>query len=231
MNKKLWGRILCLALVLILFGTGCTQPAPSTQNPTPSTPVTTEPTENQGGEEKVEIVYCAVGKVDETAKTAKVLLGTGEITTLTWTGDTAPTVGTVNVFVKEGDAYKIESPRVFPPNGASFQQWDATYASARQKRFWLNEMYFVTNETVFFVRYSDTEWRVFKGRDAMKNDNYTRGYMYFTKQVQETAKVLEYMMVVGQYEAAGKWPAATKETTAFLDPNGVGWDSGDKDLS
>lgn len=231
MSKKILVRIFCLVLMVLTLCSGCTQPAP--QNPTTDVPENSVPTttENQGGEEKVEIIYCAVGKVDEAAKTAKVLLGSGEITTLNWTGDTAPTVGTVNVFVKEGDSYKIESPRVFPPNGASFQQWEATYASARQKRFWLNDMYFVTKDTIFFVRYSDTEWRVFKGREAMKNDNYTRGYMYFTKQVQDTAKVLEYMMVVGQYEAAGKWPAATKETTAFLDPNGVGWDSGDKDLS
>lgn len=233
MSKKIWLKsILCVLLILLTLCAGCATPTPTDKNPTESTiPSFSEPANTEGGENKVEILYCAVGKVDEAAKTAKVLLGTGEITTLTWTGETAPTVGTVNVFVKDGDSYKIEKPRTFPPNGKGFQNWEPTVVSARQKRFWLNEMYFVTNETIFFVRYSDTEWRVFKGRDAIKKDLTTRGYMYFVKEVQDTAKVLQYIMVVGAYDVAGQWPAANESTTAFLDPNGVGWNSGDKDLS
>ena len=180
--------------------------------------------------QKSNIVYCAVGKVDEAAKTARVLFADGEIATIKWDGD-APTVGTVNIFEKAGETYQVQGSPTYPPPGDSFKEWQV-YASGRQKRFWLNDMYFTDADTAFFVRYSDTEWRVFQGRSAMKTDQeVTKVYLYYTTELDDLAKVVRYAMVVGEYADEGKWPAATAASTVFLDERGNGWDSGDKDLS
>lgn len=193
-------------------------------------PVITDPEEGTNPEATDTLHYFAVGSVDEAAKTAKVLNGDGEVLTITWEG-TAPVVGTVNPFTKNGDVYTAQRIKTYPVYGAGFANRGPTYASARQKRFWYSDMYFVSNETVFFVRYSDTEWRVFKGRDAMATDANTMIYLYSEQELDGLAKVVKYGMVVGNYAASGQWPAATKENTMFLDPNGEGWDSGNIDLS
>ena len=167
--------------------------------------------------------YFAVGSVDEVAKTAKVLNGDGEVLTIAWEGN-APVVGTVNPFIKNGDVYtaqQIETEQPYSP----------TFVNARQKSFWTTERYYVTNESIFFVRYSDTEWRVYKGRDAFYKDCYTNLYICASLELDGLAKVVKYVMVVGSLGATGEWDPANSEGTIFLDSNAEGWDSGDIDLS
>lgn len=235
MNKWYKGCI-CLLLLLMTILSGCSAGTPeSTQQPTDSTTATnlsnaTDPTGGDNTMTEKTTYYCAVGSVDEAAKTAKVLFGNGEVKTIQWEGD-APVVGTVNPFTKNGDVYTAQRIKTYPVYGAGFSTRDPVWASGRQKRFWYSEMYFVTNETIFFVRYSDTEWRVLTGRDAMATDANTKIYLYAELELDGLAKVVKYGMVVGNYGAVGTWPAANKENTIFLDPNGEGWDSGNIDLS
>lgn len=232
MHKQFKRTVALILLALSLAG--CVAPAGPTQPP--SQPAATDPnnaTQPTKGDEPMpekSVYYCAVGSVDETAKTAKVLFGNGEVKTIKWDGD-APVVGAVNPFVKNGDVYTAQRIKTYPVFSESFSTRDPVYASGRQKRFWYSEMYFMNEESIIFVRYSDTEWRVFKGREAMAFDAYTKIYLYAETELDGLAKVVRYGMVVGNYAAKGNWPAANKENTAFLDPNGVGWDSGDIDLS
>lgn len=234
--KKRHTCSICVLLLLVMVLSGCAaNPTKSTQ-PQTDTTIETNPTNvtnpTEGGQPMPEktTYYCAVGSVDEAAKTAKVLFGNGEVKTIQWQGD-APVVGTVNPFTKDGDVYTAQRIKTYPVYSDSFSIRDPVYASGRQKRFWYSEMYFVNNETIFFVRYSDTEWRVMKGRDAMATDAFTKIYLYSEPELDGLAKVVRYGMVVGNYAAVGNWPAANKENTAFLDPNGEGWDSGNIDLS
>ena len=230
MQKK-FKRVMGMVLLMILLLTGCAPAVEPTQSPADPTDPTniTDPTGGDPMPEKT-TYYCAVGSVDEAAKTAKVLFGNGEVKTIKWDGD-APVVGTVNPFTKNGDVYTVQRIKTYPVYGASFSSRDPVFVNARNKSFWYSEHYYVTNETIFFVRYSATEWRVFKGRDAMATDGYAKIYLYAEAELDGIAKVLRYGMVVGNYGAKGEWPAANKENTAFLDPAGVGWDSGDIDLS
>ncbi len=232
--KKQLKRFLAL-LLLVLCLAGCTAPAnptePATDPNATATPTeATDPT--QGGEPMPEksVYYCAVGSVDESAKTAKVLFGNGEVKTINWDGDT-PVVGAVNPFVKNGDVYTAQRIKTYPVFSDSFAQRDPIYASGRQKRFWYTDMYFMNEESIIFVRYSNTEWRVFKGREALAFDAYSKIYLYAETELDGLAKVVRYGMVVGNYAAVGNWPAADKANTAFLDPNGEGWDHGNIDLS
>ena len=177
-----------------------------------------------------DIVYCAIGTVDESAKTARALTADGEVITIKWDGDT-PASGMVNAFKKDGEVYRKEPTRTYPPIGGGFESWEV-YISGRQKRFIRTDMYYTDENTAFFVRYSDTEWRVYKGRAAMINDDpHGKVYMYYTSELDGIAKVVRYAMVVGEYGEEGKWAPATAATSMFLDPNKKGWDSGDKDLS
>ena len=216
MNKRNV-RILCLLLLLVMILSGCA--INQTQNPTNVTNST------EGGDPVPEktTFYFAVGSVDETAKTAKVLNGDGEVLTISWDGQ-APVVGTVNPFTKNGDVYTAQQIETEPVLGPVF-------VNARQKSFWTNQRYYVTNESIFFVRYSDTEWRVYKGRDAFYKDCNANLYICANLELDGLAKVVQYVMVVGSYGAAGEWAPANKEGTIFLDPNGEGWDSGDINLS
>ncbi len=229
--KKQFRIVASMVLLMVCLFTACAPDGNPTQQSTGSTEPTniTDPTGGESVSEKT-TYYCAVGSVDEATKTAKVLFGNGEVKTIQWDGDT-PVVGTVNPFIKQGDVYYAQKIKTYPVYSSSFSTRDPFYASARQKRFWYSEMYFVTHETIFFVRYSDTEWRVFKGREAMATDANTKIYLYTELELDGLARVVRYGMVVGNYDALGQWPAANKENTVFLDPAGVGWDSGDIDLS
>ncbi len=229
--QKQFKRVMGMVLLMILLLAGCVPAVEPTQPPADPTDPTniTDPTGGDPMPEKT-TYYCAVGSVDEAAKTAKVLFGNGEVKTIKWDGD-APVVGTVNPFIKNGDVYTAQRIKTYPVYGASFSGRDPVFINARNKSFWYSEHYYVTEESIFFVRYSDTQWRVFKGRDALAKDGYAKIYLYAEAELDGIAKVLRYGMVVGNYGATGEWPAANKENTSFLDPAGVGWDSGDIDLS
>ena len=97
MNKRNV-RILCLLLLVAMILSGCA--ANQAQNPTNAT----NPTEGGDSVPEKTTFYFAVGSVDETAKTAKVLNGDGEVLTINWEGQ-SPVVGTVNAFTKNGDVY------------------------------------------------------------------------------------------------------------------------------
>ena len=210
-------RILYLLLLLAMIISGCANK--QTQESTNAT----TPTEGGNPVPEKTNFYFAVGSVDEAAKTAKVLNGDGEVLTINWEGQ-APVVGAVNPFTKNGDVYTAQQIQTEPVLGPVF-------VNARQKSFWTNQRYYVTNDSIFFVRYSDTEWRVYKGRDAFYKDCNANLYICANLELDGLANVVQYVMVVGSYGDAGEWAPANKDNSVFLDPNGEGWDTGDIDLS
>lgn len=186
--------------------------------------------------------YCAVGAVDEAAKTAKILLGNGDIVLASYTGD-APKSGVVMIYKRDGERYsfEVDDRRVFPSYGDEYKGRKISVV-LRQRSLQSAGKIYVNSETVFFVRYSATEWRVLKGRAAISQNNggqpgyllgvaETSGYIWYTNEFDNTAKLALCVMIVGDCAAENEWPPANAAVTKLLDPAGNGFDSGDKDLS
>jgi hypothetical protein len=89
---------------------------------------------------------------------------------------------------------------------------------------------------VFFVKYSDTEWRMARGRKALPCETYeidlmrTNGYIYAGDILGGSYKLAFCVMIVGICTAEEQWPPANDEVTRFLDPAGTGYTFGDKVL-
>jgi len=185
--------------------------------------------------------YCAVGKVDESAKTAKILLENSEIVTASYTGG-APKSGEVQTYKKEDGSYTfLADGNNFPPYGDQYKNNKITVA-IRQRNLITGSKMYVNFNTVFFVRYSATSWRVIQGRKAISQNNGGKpgyllgtldscGYIWFCSEFDKTAKLAQCVMIVGVCGEEGSWQPANATVTKFMDPNGKGFDSGDKDLS
>ncbi len=125
--------------------------APETEPPAPEVPASG---------------YCAVGEVDADGKRAAVLFGNGLVKTMTYAGD-APAPGSVLYFETEGDLIAFAAValsdysqwRVFSdPSGDHMYSTDLT----SEWRHYFDEA------AVGFLKFSDTEWRVFSGKTMMK---------------------------------------------------------------
>jgi lysophospholipase L1-like esterase len=175
--------------------------------------------------------FCAVGNIDQQTNTARILLETGEVVDAPYAP--APNGGNV---LKSGSVYSYRLE-----NGVyTFSEpvWTSSrntpvLANNRNKRLYREKSYFTDKDTVFFVRYSDTEWRVFKGRSAMPCKTYlvdlveTHGSMMGVKVMDTPYMLARCVMVTGGPLNNGLWPPAKAETTKFLDPSGAGFSSGD----
>jgi hypothetical protein len=185
--------------------------------------------------------YCAVGKVDAAAKTAKILLGSGEVVTAAYAGE-APKSGMVQTYQKENGVYTFaRDDRMYPPYGERHKQRQITVA-LRQRSLQVTSKMYVDANSVFFVRYSATQWRVVKGRGAIAQNSggqpgYTLGlaqtsaYVWYTYEFDRTAALVNCVMIVGECGDEGAWKPANAAVTKFMDAEGRGFDSGDRDLS
>jgi lysophospholipase L1-like esterase len=170
--------------------------------------------------------FCAVGNIDQQTNTARILLETGEVVDVPYTGD-VPKPGLVYSYRLENGVYTFSEP-AWTSSGN-----DPVLANNRNKRLHREKAYFTDKDTVFFVRYSDTEWRVFKGRSAMPCKTYivdifeSHGSMMGVEVMDTPYMLALCVMVTGGPLNNGLWPPAKAETTKFLDPAGAGFSSGD----
>jgi hypothetical protein len=200
-----------------------------------------EPVSSSLSQQMVTSGYCAVGKVDENAKTAKILLENGEIVTESYVGD-APKSGEVQTYKKEnGSCTFTQDGSNFPPYGDQYKSNKITIA-IRQRCLVVGSKMYINSDTVFFVRYSATDWRVVQGRKAIVQNNggkpgyllgtlESSGYIWFSSEFDKTAKLAHCVMIVGGCGEEGSWKPANAAVTKFMDSAGIGFDSGDKDLS
>ena len=169
--------------------------------------------------------YCAVGVVDTSLQKAVILLDDGTVKTVSYQG-TAPISGEVHSFTKNsGDTYEfVHNIGLAPGNANTVAAWDFNSYINPQKLYMGNN-YNLTNSSTIFVRYSATEWRVFKGNNMIKNSgNASKGYM-------KTSSGNMEIGVVGNYDTGtGQIIPATASNTKFLDSSGAGFASGDKNL-
>lgn len=166
--------------------------------------------------------YCAVGEVDTADKKVAVLGENGVVATREYDG-AAPAPGYVCAYETEGDYIAFTSVSMFPGFGTEYKGWVFGSYSSTQSIFY-GSAYRCTGDSVFFVRYGDTQWRVFSGADALKADGEvsTGGYLY-----SPDGETVTFMLICGDCGDFGKLPPASSAQSKIFDPAGQGWDNGD----
>jgi|GEM_PF-3855156 len=178
--------------------------------------------------------FCAVGIVKASSKTATILADNGVIKSVGYTGD-APKPGGVYSFKKSGSKYKFEEVQFV--NGSALQDpawglrmFDYTPTGAPDLIYThdgTNErMYNFKDDTVVFCRYSETEWRLFKGKDIIRASDYPFVGYFATEPDPAGGYDLVTVVLAGDFKN-GKIAKTDKATTFFLDPEGYGWPDGD----
>jgi lysophospholipase L1-like esterase len=177
--------------------------------------------------------FCALGALDEKIKTARVLLETGEVVDVQYAGS-AVKPGSVYFYSVQDGVYSFSEPAwTSHDEGAGSLPFQANNRSRRLTRM---KTYFVHPEAVFFVRYSDYQWRVFRGRNVMPCKNYaveimeSHGNIFGVKVMNTSYLAALCVMVTGGSFDNGLWPPANAETTKFFDLAGRGFPAGDKEL-
>ena len=180
------------------------------------------------GENKFGITegICIVGEVDEKNEICRVMFMDGSTETLSYCGKT-PVDGIVYEYRRESDYIALYDLSFFPSFGAENRGWVFS-ANAYSNSVYYGGTYYVTDDTVFCVRYSATEWRIFKGKDSFFADNkiVKGGYVYASDGTH-----IDVMLLVGDCDNIDRLPGAGKEQSSLFDPMLKGWDNGDIDLS
>ena len=250
--KKLIAIILSLVMLLSLAACapseGATEPATDapteqpTEKPTdaptdPPAPTDPEPTDPPTLQDSG---ICAVGIVDVEAGTAKILADNAVVAEIPYACESDLIPGTLYNFVKNGDVYDLtpveyiyndvkQAPRTFDNsyNGSPDQLYTHDGVNG-----WV---YDLTEDCVVFIRFSETEYRLFKGSDVIEVSEWPC-WMYFNLIPLE--EELDYsqpdrvprgyvsvMLVVGN-ENLGEEHAG-ESSSFFFDPEGWGWTDGD----
>ncbi len=210
-----------------------------TEAPTDApTDAPTEPTEPAGPAEMPANGYCAVGIVNSDAGTAKVLADNGAIAEIPYTSEVEIVAGSVYAFAKNGDVYTL-SPAGFL--NADYGAWGVRTIDGLDggpDQLYTHDgingtIYDLTEDCVVFCRFSDTEYRIFRGSDAVKIGDWPC-YMYFTVIPPETEGMKDgniiggttnVILVVGDPALGAQY--ADEATTYFFDEEGFGWSDGD----
>jgi|GEM_PF-6052735 hypothetical protein len=182
--------------------------------------------------------YCAVGELDTANSIATILVDTGEIFTVKYTGTAVS--GDIHTYTYDNGTLTLTPADMYKAddgiNGRPFWSWwgfvneDMTYG------------YLPKDTSSCFVYYSPTEWRVTKGTDMFKitDAGLQTSLMMVTDFVDNgkcnndsmTARNFDCIMIVGTgVEGATDRIPANASTTAFLDDIGLGWDTGDKTVT
>ena len=256
--KKLIAIILSLVMILSLVACapneGPTEPATDaptekpTEKPTeaptdaptdPPAPTDPEPTDPPAPPTLQDAGYCAVGIIDAEAGTAKILADNGVVAEITYSCEGDPIPGNLYEFVKNGDVSQL-TPVVFYNAGAwGFQTMDGSGPNGIDQLYGhngVNQFSFdLTEDFVAFVRFSETEWRIFTGSDAIKVTAWPCYMQVAVTAIEEVGPpnaqgVLDYgtchlILVVGDVTIG---QAHCDETGSYVfDPEGYGWNDGD----
>lgn len=178
--------------------------------------------------------YCAVGIVNKDKKTVSVLSDTGVVKTIKYSGD-APIEGIVYPFEYDGNTISLTMVDYFPPiDDEQYAGWEL--GPVPGAGFFYGGSFLMNSDSAVFVRYSATEWRVFKGdgniiKNEIQGPPFTRGYLYNYDVVHgeewgtDTGTV-GFAMIVGDLGKIDSLPPATAYNTSFLDDAMLGWSNG-----
>lgn len=182
--------------------------------------------------------YCAVGELDDANSIATILVESGEIFTVKYTGTAVS--GDIHTYTYDNGTLTLTPVDMYKAddgiNGRPFWSWwgfvneDMTYG------------YLPKEPSSCFIYYSPTEWRVCQGIDMFKiiDAGLQTSLMMATDFVDNglcnndtmTARNFDCIMVVGNgVEGATERIPADASTTALFDDIGLGWDTGDKTVS
>ena len=197
---------------------------------------TTTPTEPAVPTDIGETGYCAVGIVDADAKTAKVLGNNGAVASISYDGYD-PVPGAVYGFSKSGDKYTLTEATFINGSAINDPAWnirvnDCTPAGGPDQIYTndgTNEyLYDFTDDTVIFMRFSATEWRLVKGIDAVVVGDFPCSAYFSVMENPGEGNQLVNLVLVGNYDAAkGEIIPAKAGDTYYFDKEGFGWDKGD----
>lgn len=181
---------------------------------------------------KVEEGVCAVGEVGDGR--AVILKANGKAANVSVRGG-LPLSGELSTYVRWSDGkYSFALATMAPGTPTTaYGAWDfAAYNNAEQPHqiYAGDDVYRATDkDSAFFVRYSATDWRVFRGADAVKGNGITfRGYI--SERQGDDQNVINYMLI-GDYDTENKKIIpANAAWSSFLDESGLGWDKGNVTL-
>ena len=257
--KKLIAIILSLVMLLSLVACapneGPTEPATDaptekpTEKPTeaptdaptdPPAPTDPEPTDPPAPPTLQDAGYCAVGIIDAEAGTAKILADNGVVAEISYTSEEEIVAGNIYAFAKEGDVYVLTAPGYINPDGAwGVRTYDNNAAGTVDTLYThdgvYGRMYNLDENAVVFIRYSETEWRVYKGSDIIGLSEWPC-YMQFVVTPVDTevpsddgniydAGIVHMIFVAGD-PGRGK-VHADEPQSSFFDLEGYGWPDGD----
>ena len=249
---------LIMAAMLLLTLAACQPSTPETNDPvdsTPSTPSTpsepdddiviggdstptepsvpTEPSTPSNPTELADSGYLAVGIVDAAAGTAKVVGDNGVIAEIKYNAAEAPIPGKVYNYVKNGDAYDLTKT---PFINGDYSAWGVRVYDQVDLGFdglythdGVNEtIYTMAEEAVVFIRFSETEWRVFKGNDVIKYSGWPCG-AYFTVDPDPAGgnQLVKVMLICSVNLETWAEGHADEANSYFFDKDGFGWGDGD----
>lgn len=254
--KKIIAIIVSLVLLMSLVACDPAEPNPSgstPENPTntmptddivvnnPTDPEPTEsqpaPTEPQPAELAANGV-CAVGVVDAAAGTAKILADNGAIAEIVYSCEGDPVPGEIYEFAKNGDVYTLTrfmfintdlgawNPRLFDNAAAGTADQLFTHDGTTGR------MYDLSEDCVIFVRFSETEWRLFYGSDAIKYSDWPC-WLYFNVIPYATEEIIGEAVLSGSVSVIlvvgdpAQGLHANEATSFYFDVEGFGWSDGD----
>lgn len=180
--------------------------------------------------------YCAVGVVDASAKTAKVVGQNGAVASVSYTGDD-PAAGGLYGFSKSGDKYKFTEVTFINGSGLKDAAWqfrvlDNTGAGAPDQIYTFDgsneRLYDFTDNTVVFCRFSATEWRVFSGIDVITNAGHPcTGYFSVEANSGGGNELVNVVLIGNVDSSSGKIIGTDSANTFYFDKEGFGWKKGD----
>ena len=209
-----------------------TDPEP-TDPPAPTDPEPTDPPTLQ------DAGYCAVGIVDAEAGTAKILADNGVVEEISYTSEEKIVAGNIYAFAKEGDVYVLTVPAYVNPDGAwGVRTYDNAGAGYEDTLYTNDGMYgrhyHLDENSVVFIRYSETEWRVYKGTDIIGLSDYPCWMQFASylegEEVPEGSDIYNAGTVLVMFVAGD--PSRNKVhaddvQSSFFDYEGYGWPDGD----
>lgn len=197
-------------------------------------PTDPQPTEPPAAAELAANGFCAVGVIDTAAGTAKILADNGAIAEIPYTSEAEIRTGMVYEFAKNGDVYTLTpiswfngdasawAVRTFDNNAIGTPDQLYTYDGVTET------LYDLTEDCVIFCRFSDTEYRIFRGSDAIMYSDWPCA-CYFNGTPDPNGGNLQVSVILVCTVDTTTWQDgnADESSTYFFDPEGFGWSDGD----
>ena len=184
--------------------------------------------------------YCAVGIVDAEAGTAKILADNGVVEEISYTSEEDIVPGNIYAFAKNGDVYQLTAPGYINPDGAwGVRTFDNAGAGTPDGLFTHDGVYgrhyALTENTVVFIRYSETEYRIMTGDECIGLSDWPCMMQFvYSLEGEEVpaddgniydAGIIHLIFVAGD---AGRGKVHADEAqSSFFDLEGYGWPDGD----